>query len=330
MAQKYGKYIVTELPEKLELPPEQAWKARPERGMVNGRRRTMEHMVWLDSNVIPGAFYCEAVWLWPDQERGRAQRIDQRKGSLGVPAHTHPFPEVLSYCGTDTEHPEELYCEVELWIEKERLLLDKSFACYIPAGVKHCPLRRHNMSRPLFHYSLSPHRNYITSNTPGMGSGRTAGEGGRTRHGYTGYFDDGQTQLTAPPFHLQPSSTGVKRITHLDRVTRREATFSCESMWILPGFMDLVGTGAASQASWDEHEHDFGELLAFYGFNYDNITNLGAEIEFWIDGERYTMAESFTAYVPAGVRHGPLRIGNVKMPIMHLIACDAPMYTIFR
>ena len=85
----YGKNIVTELCEKIELPPEQAWKAIPGRGMINGRRRTMEHMVWMDSNVIPGAFYCEAVWLWPDPECDGAQQAGQRKSSLGVPpTHT--------------------------------------------------------------------------------------------------------------------------------------------------------------------------------------------------------------------------------------------------
>lgn len=88
---RYGKHIVTELLGMPELPPEQAWKARPGRGTVNGRRRTMEHMVWMDSNVIPNAFYCEAVWLWPEPEA--AATAPQQAEPAGVPAHAHPFPE---------------------------------------------------------------------------------------------------------------------------------------------------------------------------------------------------------------------------------------------
>ncbi len=323
--ERYGKYVVTELYDTLELPPEQAWKARPGRGVIDGRRRTMEHMVWMDSNVIPDAFYCEAVWLWPEPEPGATgpQRV---RSSAGVPAHAHPFPEILSYCGTDVEHPEELYCQVEFWMEDEKFLLDKSFACYIPAGVNHCPLRRHNMTKPLFHYAISPDRNYITSSTSGTHNHRPAHEAGGVEHGRVAYFGDQKAQLIAPSFELQTDSRLVKRITHVDKTTVPEAGISCESMWILPGFENLPLTARRGQVPWEEHEHNFGELSAFYGFNYDDITDLAAEIEFWIDGERYDIIKSFTSYIPAGMKHGPLRIKNVKRPIMHLVACDAPTY----
>ena len=59
---KYGKYIVTEFYDGFELPEERAWeKEIMGRGLLNGQRRFMEHMVWMDSNVIPGAFYAEAL-----------------------------------------------------------------------------------------------------------------------------------------------------------------------------------------------------------------------------------------------------------------------------
>ena len=67
---KYGKYIVTELTKDIQLPGFRAG----ERGMlgqgeVDGKRRFMEHVFWLDGNVIPGAFYGEAVWFWPQGAR---------------------------------------------------------------------------------------------------------------------------------------------------------------------------------------------------------------------------------------------------------------------
>jgi mannose-6-phosphate isomerase-like protein (cupin superfamily) len=323
---KYGKHIVTEVRD-MHMPAEQAWKATPGRGMADGRRRAMEHMVWMDSNVIDNAFYCEAVWLWPELDDTSRKRAGQLKSSVGVPAHSHPFPEILSYSGTDVEHPEELYCQVEFWMEGEKFLLDKSFACYIPAGVTHCPLRRHNTTRPLFHYAMSPDRNYLTSNTPGTRNEGQTDRTGRAGLGYARYFGDREALLTARPFHLRSDSGLVRRISHVDGSTVPDSAISCQSMWILPGFEYLPSPTHGGQGEWKEHQHNFGELIAFYGFNYNDIMDLGAEIEFWIDGQKYDIVESFTSYIPAGTRHGPLRIKNVKRPIMHFIAADAPTYT---
>lgn len=161
---KYGKYIVTEFYDKFELPAERAWeKAIMGRGLLNGKRRQMEHMVWLDHNVIPGAFYAEAVWFWPAlTQKPQVIHPEQMKDSPGIPPHVHPFPEFLSYYGTDIEHPDELYADVEFWMEDEKYVFNKSFIVYIPANVKHCPIRMHNMTKPIFHFTMGTGRDYIT------------------------------------------------------------------------------------------------------------------------------------------------------------------------
>ena len=132
--------------------------------------------------------------------------------------------------------------------------------------------------------------------------------------------------LKLPSFRVPVDSTFVKRVTQVDQVTYPGSEFYCETMWVLPGF-DKQSVLAGKNANfWEEHTHDFGELIGFYGFNYDDVTDLGAEIEFWVDGKRYDISESFTAFVPAGVKHGPLSIRNVKRPLVHYIACDTPTY----
>lgn len=159
---KYGPYIVTDLYTDFDLPPDREWeRAIMGRGMLDGRRRRMEHMVWMDSKVIPGAFYAEAVWFWPDSMRQVIEPEDE-KNRPGIPPHSHPFPELLSYYGTDMEHPEELYCQVEFWLEDEKYVFDKSFVCYIPAGVTHCPLKMHNLTRPIFHFTMGPGLTYTS------------------------------------------------------------------------------------------------------------------------------------------------------------------------
>ena len=136
-------------------------------------------------------------------------------------------------------------------------------------------------------------------------------------------FDD-KKDLKLPSYRLNTDSEKIVRMTHVDADTVEEGTFYNEMMWILPGFGEN-DTGDNPNFK-EEHTHEFGELMCFYGLNYDDIMDLGAEIEFTVDGETYTITESFTAFIPPGVKHGPLTIRNVTRPIAHMIACDTGVY----
>jgi hypothetical protein len=164
---KYGKYIITELKKDIQLPGFRSG----ERGMlgqgeVDGKRRFMEHVFWLDGEVIPGAFYGEAVWFWPQAMEGmprppiREITPEEAEKNPVLAPHSHPFPEILSYFGTDVNNPSDLGGEIEFWLEDEQYIFDKSFVVYIPAGVKHCPLRSRRMDRPMFHFTMGPGEMY--------------------------------------------------------------------------------------------------------------------------------------------------------------------------
>jgi|WetSurMetagenome_2_1015567.scaffolds.fasta_scaffold26319_2 hypothetical protein len=129
-----------------------------------------------------------------------------------------------------------------------------------------------------------------------------------------------------PTYRVPIDPRFVKRVTQVDQATYPGAQFYCETMWILPGFDKQAVSAGKNGNFWEEHTHEFGELIGFYGFNYDDIMDLGAEIEFWIDGKKYDINESFTSFIPAGIKHGPLTIKNVKRPLVHYIACDTPTY----
>jgi hypothetical protein len=63
MKSEYGKYISTRLNKRENLPgptPQQRDILSAE-----GLRISMEHVLWLDSEVIPGSYYGEATWIWP-------------------------------------------------------------------------------------------------------------------------------------------------------------------------------------------------------------------------------------------------------------------------
>ena len=132
--------------------------------------------------------------------------------------------------------------------------------------------------------------------------------------------------LKLPDYRDDAGSKYIKRITRVDKDTVEGARFFNETMWILPGFGTEPIPAGKKANFWEEHMHDFGELIGFYGFNFDDIMDLGAEIEFWIDGQKQVIKESFTSYIPAGIKHGPLTIRNVKRPIVHYIACETGEY----
>jgi hypothetical protein len=130
---KYEKYIVknpkpNEAAEFVEnMPPEDVRK----------------RVLYLDEEVVKGAFYMATTWFF--------------KGTgPGPDGHTHDFDEVLGFFGTNPDDVYDLCGEVEFWIEDEKYLLTNTFMAFIPAGIKHCPLRVIRADRPIFHFSVGP------------------------------------------------------------------------------------------------------------------------------------------------------------------------------
>jgi hypothetical protein len=65
------------------------------------------------------------------------------------------------------------------------------------------------------------------------------------------------------------------------------------------------------------HTHDFGEVVTFFGSNPEDPTDLGGEIEFWLENEPHTITKSCVIFVPKGVKHCPLILKKVDRPIFH-------------
>jgi hypothetical protein len=116
-----------------------------------------------------------------------------------------------------------------------------------------------------------------------------------------------------PPEYQHPTDPKyTRRLAYIDEETVPGAEFGCETMWLLPGEESEAG-----QKMMDAHTNAFGVFIGFFSYNYDNIRDLGAEIELWIDGEKHIITNSFAAFIPAGLEHGPMTIRNIKRPIFH-------------
>jgi len=124
-----------------------------------------------------------------------------------------------------------------------------------------------------------------------------------------------------PSFRMKMDPKFVKPVTTVDADTVPGAEFYSETMWILPGDKSKKG-----MVQMESHTHTWGEMIGFFGFNYENIKDLGCEIEFTIDNEKHVIKEAFTAFIPPGVQHGPLIIRNVRIPVFQFIAGPADRY----
>jgi hypothetical protein len=128
-----------------------------------------------------------------------------------------------------------------------------------------------------------------------------------------------KTDPKYPKYRLETDPEIVKNIVQVDRDTVPGAELYSEAKWIMPGSDKEVRL-------FESHTHEFGVLIGFFGFNYDDIQGLGAEIEFTVDNETHKVTKSFASYVPAGVQHGPLIIRNVARPIFHFMTGRTSKY----
>jgi len=137
---KYGKHIITDMKQNVK---EASWSYRvPAVGKGRSGR-----VLWLDSEIFPGAFYLETVWQYP---------ADAEYPKTTTERHTHDFDEAVCFFGTNPDDPYDLCGEIELWLEDEKHTITRSCIVYIPAGMKHCPLTINRVERAIFELTVGP------------------------------------------------------------------------------------------------------------------------------------------------------------------------------
>lgn len=138
---KYGKNILTELKTKVEAPWSPEFK--PEE---------MKKVLFLDNEIIDGAFYVECAWFFPPMAKRQESDVEP---------HKHDYDEVLALFGTNLEDPHDLGGEVEVWLDDEKHIVTKSCLIFIPKGLQHGPIRTTRMDRPVFHFAVGTGKQYF-------------------------------------------------------------------------------------------------------------------------------------------------------------------------
>jgi hypothetical protein len=132
------KYVVTELKE-----PEDKIRLAP---VYNKYAR---RILWMDENVVPGAFHFNASWYLKASET-----VDDKP-------HVHAEDEIIGFCGGDPENEHDLNGEVEIYLGDEKHTITRSAMIFVPAGLPHCPLTLRRVDRPIFHFTTVLRGRYI-------------------------------------------------------------------------------------------------------------------------------------------------------------------------
>ena len=69
-----------------------------------------------------------------------------------------------------------------------------------------------------------------------------------------------------------------------------------------------------------EHTVSHGTSIVLNAMNFDDITDLRAEAELWIGGEKHIITKNFGAYVPPNVKCGPLIVRNIEQQMFFMIS----------
>ncbi len=319
---QYEKYICTTLHKRDMLPG--PTPAERDQLAAEGLRISLEHVLWIDADIIPGAYYGESTWIWPESyphqipKEALAKRFGNQKPMF---PHVHDFPELLSWWGTDPDHPEDT-TTMGMIMGDEEIRLEKSWVAYIPAGVMHMPTRPSGgrvTSKPVCHWTSGPGGVYDREkdrsgekeppNAFDPALIKKTGPLKNARYIIQGYNPD----VKRPAYMRRLDPKYVRPVVYIDDTVIPDAEFGCDTMWLLPG-----GKSRAGEEIMDVHTLPHGTSITLTAMNYDDITDLCAEAELWIGGEKHMINKSFGSYIPPGVEQGPLIVRNITKPIFFM------------
>lgn len=207
----------------------------------------------------------------------------------------HHSDELLMFIGSDTEDPENLNAEIELWIENDKLVFDKTSIVFVPAGVAHGRIVVKNVTKPVIHYTCHT----MTDRYEEFPAVATAAKG---------TYANNRVEKYAPVDGKLPSAPEgfLTRLLWIDGKKLKGAPY-LEAVW----FHTTNDTGP------EMHAHDFDEFIGFLGTDPEHPEELGAEIDFLIDDEWFKFSKSCLIYIPRGVKHSPILVPKLSRSIIH-------------
>jgi hypothetical protein len=263
------------------------------------KNRQLPSMTLLNDTHVPGVkYYMEGGWIY--------NVLDPNPP---VYEHVHRYNEIVMLLGSDPEHPEDLGAELYFYVNGQKIILNKTGAMFIPAGVVHGPLGYNYFKRDHF-----------------MG-GVMIGAGSLME----GWGDSGvaEPKKEFPQRHDKKdySVYGAKKPAY--EIGKKLKNRTSPSMTMLSS--DLINVPAAVpyvNLCWvhdipetDPKAHaneNYNELVLFIGGDTKKPFDLGAEIEFELGGKKQTVKTTSAVWLPKGVKMGQMNWKKVTKPHLEM------------
>ena len=127
------------------------------------------------------------------------------------------------------------------------------------------------------------------------------------------------TDLKAPDFNAEFIASYKKfasRILYMDKNVVPGA-FQMNCSWYLKPNSDHLS---------EAHKHNEGEIIGLFSSDYQKPYDLGAEIEFWLEDEKFMITRTAMIFVPPGMKHCPMIIRRVDRPVFHFSVLTGGTY----
>jgi hypothetical protein len=111
-------------------------------------RRFAERVLWIDGNLVPGAFQMNVSWY---KEVPALDPI--------FAEHRHDSAEIIGFFGSDPDDPHTLNGEVHVILDGEEHVLTRSSLVFLPPKLPHA-IRILRVDRPIFHFSVVTESEY--------------------------------------------------------------------------------------------------------------------------------------------------------------------------
>jgi hypothetical protein len=253
-------------------------------------------MTFLSSQqVLEAKTYIEIAWIY-----------DKPKSNPHLSEQAHDYDEIIIYWGKDSEVPQVLGGEIEVYIGGQKITFNTTTGIYIPKGTPHGPFTWKKCE--------TPHLEMLIV----LGTGdplKEWGKDGNKKPVKKDKFDYEQYVVRSPMRESPGAISGQGRqsptMTYMSQTQVGAARTYLEFGWIWK-ITDTIR----------EMKHDnFDEIVMHIGNDPSNPEDLGADMTFGLGGEEVKYSTNYAMYIPKGMAHGPLiwhevRRHHIEMAIM--------------
>jgi hypothetical protein len=118
----------------------------------------------------------------------------------------------------------------------------------------------------------------------------------------------------------------------------RYAKFATRVLWmddkVIPGAFQMNVSWYlkpnSSHMGGGFHSHKDSEIIGFFSSDPEKPYDLGAEIEFWLEDEKFILTKSCMIFVPPNMKHCPLILKRVDRPVFHFTTVTGGKYEALR